>query len=221
MVVLSVATGGAFWMFSGDMINNFMRWRQFGSTVWRGALECPVCGNVMTELKFSQSKQVVIATREDASVGVEMICNKCKTRDGRTSVDGVAAQHVLRRMLAYQHYSGATEKRVREATHIIETAGSPEQLARQVASRSLRLDRLRKKENRSDAIALEIALNDEAESRLLELELDELEERWREEEELAAIVDGELTPGPSLEKLRRKVNSSSRIIVPGDSPGDG
>ena len=36
-----------------------------------------------------------------------------------------------------------------------------------------------------------------------ELELAELERRWREEEEIAAIVDRELTPGPAaLESLR-------------------
>jgi hypothetical protein len=32
-----------------------------------------------------------------------------------------------------------------------------------------------------------------------------LEARWREEEELAAIVDGELTELPMLERLRLKL----------------
>jgi hypothetical protein len=43
------------------------------------------------------------------------------------------------------------------------------------------------------------------EQRLLELELAELEAHWLEEEELAGIIDGELTPLPVLESLRRKV----------------
>ena len=54
-------------------------------------------------------------------------------------------------------------------------------------------------------MALEIAANESAEQHLLELELAELEAHWRREEELAAIVDGELTPLPLLESLRRKV----------------
>ena len=49
---------------------------------------------------------------------------------------------------------------------------------------------------RTGAIALEIAANEHAEQRLLELELADLEARWREEEELADIIDGELTPLP-------------------------
>jgi hypothetical protein len=36
--------------------------------------------------------------------------------------------------------------------------------------------------------------------------LTELEARWREEEEIASIIDGELTPMPSLEKLRHMLN---------------
>lgn len=36
----------------------------------------------------------------------------------------------------------------------------------------------------------------------LELELEELGARWREEEEIAAIADGELTPLPLLDRLR-------------------
>ena len=44
-------------------------------------------------------------------------------------------------------------------------------------------------------------MNDENERKMLELELAQIEERWREEEEIAAIVDGELTAAPSLPKL--------------------
>jgi hypothetical protein len=61
---------------------------------------------------------------------------------------------------------------------------------------------LEHKSGRTSAIALEIALNDETERQLLELELKELEARWREEEDIAAIIDGELTRAPSLDRLR-------------------
>ena len=58
---------------------------------------------------------------------------------------------------------------------------------------------------RTGTIALEIAASEDAERRLLELELASLEAHWKREEELAAIIDGELTPMPLLETLRRKV----------------
>ena len=60
---------------------------------------------------------------------------------------------------------------------------------------------------RTDAIALEIAVNDSVERTMLEIELRDLEAHWRAEEELAAIVDGELTPLPPLEALRRRLGS--------------
>lgn len=46
-------------------------------------------------------------------------------------------------------------------------------------------------------LALEIALNDDAERRLMLMEIEAIEARWREEEEIAAIIDGELTPLPA------------------------
>ena len=58
---------------------------------------------------------------------------------------------------------------------------------------------------RTGTIALEIAAGEDAERRLLELEVASLEAHWKREEELAAIIDGELTPVPLLESLRRKV----------------
>ena len=59
---------------------------------------------------------------------------------------------------------------------------------------------------RTGGIALEIAANEASEQHLLELELAEIESHWRREEELASIIDGELTPLPLLEQLRRRVS---------------
>ena len=43
------------------------------------------------------------------------------------------------------------------------------------------------------SLALEIAVNETRERELLLLEAQALEERWRDEERIAAIVDGELS----------------------------
>ena len=102
---------------------------------------------------------------------------------------------------SHHHHTGASEKRVRSATRLIEEVGSPESLTRLVIKDGRRLGDLQ----RNGAIALEIAANDTVEQRLLELELAEVETHWREEEELASIIDGELTPLPLMESIRRRV----------------
>ncbi|MEN8185388.1 MAG: hypothetical protein ABFS46_22965, partial [Myxococcota bacterium] len=96
------------------------------------------------------------------------------------------------------------QKHVREATDLIEAAGSPEALIRELGRGDLTLKQVgnvKKKLPRS--LALEIALNDDSERRLMQLEIDAIEARWREEEEIAAIIDGELTPLPAGVELPR------------------
>ncbi len=121
--------------------------------------------------------------------------------DGGLHLRGKDGECVSRRLLAYHHHAGASEKRVRSATHLIEEAGNPEDLTRNVIKGGRRLGDL----DRTSAIALEIAANDTVEQYLLELELAEVEAHWEREEELASIIDGELTPLPMMESLRRKV----------------
>jgi hypothetical protein len=48
-------------------------------------------------------------------------------------------------------------------------------------------------------IGLEIALNEAVEKRMLDLEIRALEFMWRQEEEIARIIDQELTPRRLLE----------------------
>ena len=51
-------------------------------------------------------------------------------------------------------------------------------------------------------IAMEVAANEAREMRLLRLEMGSLEQYWREAEELASIVDGELTWISGVERMR-------------------
>lgn len=104
-------------------------------------------------------------------------------------ITGAEAEHTLRRVLAYQNFAGAREAEVRSATSLIESAGSAPTLARSLAGQGRRLSSI----DVTSSIALEIAVNEDRERRLLELELEALEQQWKEEEEIAAIVDGELT----------------------------
>ncbi len=129
-------------------------------------------------------------------------CPVCgEYRNGGLRLQGRDADRTLRRVLAYHHFAGASERRVVSAAKLIQEAGSPQDLTRIVVKDGRSIGDLQ----RTGAIALKVAANESAEQKLLELELAQLETHWREEEEMAAIVDGELTPLALLENLRRKV----------------
>jgi len=224
---IAIATGGGFFVYwgGGDALNRLLRWRQFGSAAWRGTAACSGCGRLMTELKFKDTKNLIIAPEPVGSehgIALEMHCPQCRpSLSGRWNaagigpragaggyrLEGISAQHVLRRVLAHRHFQGASDKSVRAATSLIDDVGSAEALTRRVAAGARTIASIDDRKNRTESIALEIALNDEVERRLLELELEDLEQRWREEEEIASIIDGELTPLPALEKLRRRLIS--------------
>jgi hypothetical protein len=207
--VVAMVAAGFYW--GGEALNKLSRWYDFGTMAWRGEVACPKCGQPLTEIRFRDSRKLLVLPDEDAGVALEMGCPRCKfgERPGSFRLEGLAAQHTLRRVLAWRHYQGASENRIRDATAVIQAAGSAEHLSRSLADRALSIDKLDAKRNRTQSIALEIALNDEVERRLLEAELEELERRWQDEERLAAIVDGELTPLPTFERLRRALRSGS------------
>ena len=54
-------------------------------------------------------------------------------------------------------------------------------------------------------MALEITVNAARERTLMRLEVEAMQARWRREEELAAVMDGELSPVARLEVLVRRV----------------
>lgn len=204
-VVVGVSIGWWFAVFGGDRgaLNDARRWLRYGTTAWRGSLACTDCGAPLETLAFKHTSSLVLYAYDEHGPVLRRRCRRCAL--GHHELGGAAAQHTLRRILAWQHFAGASERRVRAATDRIDALGSPEALVTALSGRRPMLKELRAKQARTDAIALEIALNDAAERVLLELELRDLEERWRAAEELAAIVDGELTPLPPLEQLRRRL----------------
>ncbi len=201
----SLLAGGFFYLMGGNAVNNAVRYRKFGRVAWRGRTACITCGGLLEEVTFRRAKYLHL-TRDRAGTGpaLHMRCRRCRGegRTGEHQLEGVVGEHVLRRVMTYHHFHGASERRVRAASEFIDRLGSPDAVAMKIASSGLRLDSLFDGERRTQAVALEIALNEDAERRLLEMELAELESRWREEEEIAAIADGLLTP--SLDGLRER-----------------
>ncbi|HUF75408.1 MAG TPA: hypothetical protein VMM35_03985 [Longimicrobiales bacterium] len=208
------ATGGmsllGMWFLWGnapDTFTNAARWLRFGGAAWHGTGSCERCGHAFRSLAYRDRGSIYLLPdggRGEAALSLR--CPGCgHYREGGLVLTGPDAGRTLRRVLAYQHFSGASERRVRSATRLIEEAGSARDLTRIVVKDGRRLGDLQ----RTGGIALEIAVNEATEQRLLELELAELEAHWRREEELASIVDGELTPLPMLETLRRRVTGTS------------
>ncbi|HEX7049676.1 MAG TPA: hypothetical protein VF188_05640 [Longimicrobiales bacterium] len=169
------------------------RRRRFGKAAWSGRLACPGCGRVVNRLPFEKRDNVILGPGDDGGIMLFGGCRVCGGDAPGPRIEGNAAVHVLRRILAYHNFAGAGEPAVAEAAALIAQAGSAGDWTRRIAERRTTLGTL----DATHAVALEIALNEETERQLLELELEALEARWREEEEIAAIVDGELTPLPA------------------------
>lgn len=197
---------GVWWLWGNapEAVTGAARWLRFGGAAWRGDDLCPRCGHAFSVIRYRDRGEIFLLPGAEERGGPEVVyrCPACgAVREGGLHLEGPRAEHALRRVLAYHHYAGASETRVRSAARLIQEAGTPRDLARIVVKDGRRLGDLQ----RTGAIALEIASNESAEQRLLELELADLEATWALEEELASIVDGELTEVPLLEQMRRKV----------------
>lgn len=203
------ALGGGFGIYvlwrMAQRVPEFGRFLKFGRTAWRGRATCTSCGIDLERIPFDEIGSLKVALHEDGSAAIRRRCDVCRTRDPASGFifTGAEGDHVLRRTLAYKNFAGASDDELRHATTAIEGAGSPEALARRVATRRSPIGRL----PTGDSLALEIALNEETERRLLQMELSELEARWRIEEEIAAIVDTELTPLAGFGAFRRAIRS--------------
>lgn len=120
------------------------------------------------------------------------------------------AENVLRRLLAYQNIGGASERRIVEAATAIERAGSAGEFALDVTNQRRSLWKM----VQTGTIGLEIALNESVEKRMLDLEVRALEFIWKREEELARIIDQELTPRRMLEAHLRHLPIKLRPRLP-------
>ncbi|MEJ2185987.1 MAG: hypothetical protein P8Z36_08620 [Gemmatimonadota bacterium] len=173
-------------------VADVLRWRHFGWAAWVGRTRCPNCNSVLRAIRFDLSWWLYPLPQEDGAMVLGVPCSRCDpwTPDKGYRLRGDDAEYVLRRALAYQHITGASDQRLAVAAHVIERAGSSRAFVRAVGVHGVSLRRL----GPTRAVALEIALNDDVERRMLEMEVKGLEAEWRREERLAAIIDRELEP---------------------------
>jgi hypothetical protein len=177
------------------------RAKKFGKVAWQGEVTCDRCCTSLREVFFDERNQLLLRSAPQGVVAFWYGCARCAAETGSEGehghlITGIAAEHLLRRLLAHTNFAGGTEAMVREAMDLVEYYTTTDDLLREVCRRGYSLGALTVQRR----FALEIAANAEVERRLLELELEELESRWREEEGIATIADGILTP--ALRRLR-------------------
>lgn len=180
------------------------RWIRFGDVAWRGERECKACGFVIRELSYFQCRALILREGEAGGLTPSLVraCPQCHDEmDGGLHLDGTSAEFVLRRVLAYQHDRGTPPGHLRAAAHLIELGGGPSGLSSILARYSRYLGDL----PITSAVALRVLANDAYEQRLLGLEAAAVERQWQREEELASIIDGDLTDIPSIEGMRLKL----------------
>lgn len=180
-------------------LTELLRWRLFGWAAWRGGRRCDSCGSILRALPFDLTWWLYPRMDAEGGLTVGIPCPRCDpwTPEKVYRVEGDEAVGLLRRALAWQHVRGAPDERIAAAAGSIVEAGSPEGFLARAGSAGVSLWSL----GPVRALALEIALNEEAERSDLAEEAAALEATWRQEEELARIVDDELTatpPHPSL-----------------------
>lgn len=178
--------------FEEGMTAEVLRWRRFGWAAWFGRLKCPSCGSFLRAARFDLSWWFCPMLDDQGRLALGVPCPRCDpwTPEKVYHLRGYEAESVLRRVLAYQNITGAGEQAVKEAVGHMEAAGSPEVFMKSILGEGPFLRELAF----SQAVALEISLNEGVERRALETEARGLEFMWRREEELARIMDEELDP---------------------------
>lgn len=200
-------------------VADVLRWRRFGWAAWHGRETCPYCNSTLRALRYDLGWWVYPIRGDDGRLGVGVPCQRCDpwTPEKVYELHGDVAENVLRRLLAYQNIGGASEGRITDAARAIEEAGSAGAFTAHVTGKRESLWKM----GATGTIGLEIALNESVEKRLLDMEARAIEFLWKREEELARIIDQELTPKRLLEAHLRRLpieirsRGKARLADPG------
>jgi hypothetical protein len=151
---------------------------------------CDHCGTLLElKAKHVQHARVIADARHD--LGVLVSCPRCRRE--AALLTGADAQAALRQGLTYLNVRRASRRKADDAAQVVDAAGGPDRLIRDVARRELTLRSLRAERQ----LALEMAIDEQAEAQ-------ELERQWREAEEQAEIADGTLSSNTAIEEALKR-----------------
>ena len=151
------------------------------------------CGALL-ELRAKHVQHARVVPEAHADIAVVVSCPHCHHE--AAVLTGSDAHAVLRQGLSYLNTSRAGRRRAEEAARVVDLAGGPDRLIRDVAKRELTLRSLRPERR----LALEMAVDEQA-------EVQELEREWRDAEELADIADGTLSSNAQIEEELRRLKA--------------
>jgi hypothetical protein len=196
-IVANVAAGGGFGVIVWN-IHRAVDWvylRIVGSRRV-SLIESPICarcGSIM-ELRARHVQYARVVPDTHADMGVLLSCPRCHQEGAQLT--GIEAVQVLRQGLTYLNLVRGGRRRAEDAAREVDRVGGPDRLLRDVAQRELTLRSLRPERG----LAFEMAVDERA-------EVEELEQQWREAEEIADIADGTLGSSTDVEnELRRLKN---------------
>lgn len=151
--------------------------------------ECPACGDPLALAPWSFQ-----AVRLTIDAGAPALLTTCGVCDATVAVPLTAARPALRLGVSIVNRRLRDRPLVEAAARELDRADGPQGLLVTLADDEPTIGELAT----PDRLALGIALDEQAEAELLETE-------WREAEELAAIIDSELTEVEGFEEFRRRV----------------
>jgi hypothetical protein len=155
---------------------------------------CERCGAVMN-LQARHVAQARVVPEAQAGLGLLLRCPICQAEGALLA--GVEAEAALQHGLTYLSLTRRGSPQAVEAARLVEGAGGPDQLIRDVARRELTLRNL----GPDRRLALEIAVDEQAEVR-------DLERQWRDAEQLADIADGLLSPDAAVDAALRRLKQA-------------
>ncbi len=150
---------------------------------------CPACGGPLGIAPWSFQR--LRLTEEAGAPAVAATCALCDTEVGVPAVDARAA---LRLGLSIVNRRLVDRPSVERAARRLDRVEGPEGLLHRLARADTSLGEI----PTLDRLALGMALDEQSEAELLEAE-------WREAEEIAAIVDRDLTEVPGFDEFRRRI----------------
>jgi hypothetical protein len=151
---------------------------------------CDHCGSIMV-LRAKHVQHARLSRTVHQDLALLLRCPRCESMGAM--LEGADAEHALRSGLTYVNLKKGRriKRKAEEAASVVERAGGPQELIARAAREELRVGTLKG----SQGLALEMAVDEQAEVR-------DLEREWRRAEEIAEIADNLLTPPAIDEELK-------------------